>query len=81
MSSPKPSAFEWPEYYSFPPFFTLQTVPETREKQIDMWRDLITSWAQAQGIKNIQVGEAKNLPLFFNKDINRQLDDGMHIQP
>ncbi|MBC8132418.1 MAG: hypothetical protein H7X95_05500, partial [Deltaproteobacteria bacterium] len=32
---------EWPSYYSLPPFFTLQPVPNTRQKQLQMWTELV----------------------------------------
>jgi ESCRT-II complex subunit VPS25 len=70
------AAFSWPQYYSFPPFFTLQSMPETREKQLQMWCGLVTQWAEFNKVKEIHVGKAKDLELFYNKEINRQLDEG-----
>ncbi len=39
-------AEELPEYYSFPPFFTLQPVVQTRKYQLRLWRELVLRWHQ-----------------------------------
>jgi hypothetical protein len=41
-------AAELPEYYSFPPFFTLQPVTQTRKYQLRLWRELILRWHQVR---------------------------------
>lgn len=42
------SSEELPEYYSFPPFFTLQPVTQTRKYQLRLWKELILRWHQAR---------------------------------
>jgi hypothetical protein len=37
---------EVPEFYHFPPFFTLQPVLETRKMQMKLWHDFILRWHQ-----------------------------------
>ncbi|KAF4029896.1 ESCRT-II complex subunit [Phytophthora infestans] len=39
--------FSYPEYYDFPPFFTLQPVRATREKQLVLWQQLILEYHRA----------------------------------
>ena len=34
----------YPEFYNFPPFFTIQPVLATREKQLALWRELILNY-------------------------------------
>ena len=42
---------KFPEFYNFPPFFTIQPVLETREKQLALWRQLILDYHTFQKIK------------------------------
>jgi len=63
-------SFDYPEYYSFPPFFTIQPVLETREKQMALWRELILSYHTILKIKTLVVHEC---PLWINNNIGRQL--------
>uniref|UniRef100_A0A7S1Y122 ESCRT-II complex subunit VPS25 n=1 Tax=Grammatophora oceanica TaxID=210454 RepID=A0A7S1Y122_9STRA len=67
MSSGK---FEFPEFYSFPPFFTIQPVLETRAKQMALWRELILSYHTSLKIKTLVVHDC---PLWQNKAIGRSL--------
>ena len=62
--------FEFPEHYSFPPFFTLQTVSSTRQKQLSLWRDLILRYHTANKIKTLVVHDC---PLWENGEIGRRL--------
>mmetsp|Transcript_5836 Transcript_5836/g.15829 ORF Transcript_5836/g.15829 Transcript_5836/m.15829 type:complete len:175 (-) Transcript_5836:374-898(-) len=62
--------FEFPEFYSFPPFFTVQPVLSTREKQMALWRELILKYYTQRKLKTLVVHEC---PLWKNKDIDRQL--------
>merc|ERR1711976_1138688 len=39
-------AFALPPVYSYPPYFTLQPVKESREKQISLWHDLLLSYCR-----------------------------------
>ncbi|XP_019866543.1 vacuolar protein-sorting-associated protein 25 [Aethina tumida] len=65
---------DWPWQYSFPPFFTLQPHPETREKQVAAWKSLILEYCKQNRMCIIDVREAHQLPLFNNTTINRKLD-------
>ena len=61
---------QYPEFYSFPPFFTIQPVLTTREKQMGLWRELILSYHTQQKIKVMRVHDC---PLWKNADIGREL--------
>lgn len=63
--------FDFPEYYSFPPFFTIQPVLATREKQLSLWRDLILRYHTELKIKTLVVHDC---PLWSNKSLGRNLD-------
>eukprot|EP00049_Salpingoeca_infusionum_P000371 m.39467 g.39467 ORF g.39467 m.39467 type:complete len:189 (+) comp10309_c0_seq2:100-666(+) len=63
------AAFEWPWQYNFPPFFTLQRNAETREKQLEGWRDLVLAYCRHKGIAKLDVDEAGASPLFYNKNV------------
>ncbi|QDZ23537.1 vacuolar protein sorting-associated protein [Chloropicon primus] len=65
-------AFEFPEIYSYPPFFTLQPVKETREKQLASWRDLIVKYARSERVFEF---DPKTFALFENKAIQRALNE------
>lgn len=75
-SSPPPFAF--PEYYSFPPLFTLQPVEETRAKQLGMWAELVLSFQRHHNLSSIKVAEASRRAPFTNDAISRSLgEDGV----
>lgn len=59
-----------PEFYSFPPFFTLQTVLTTREKQLALWRELLLTYHQAHKMSTLVVHDC---PLWRNPHLPRQL--------
>ena len=44
---PLPPSFSLPEYWDFPPFFTLQPNKATRSKQLRLWVDLLVAFASA----------------------------------
>lgn len=60
----------FPEFYNFPPFFTIQPVLATREKQLALWRELILRFHTEQKIKTMLVHDC---PLWKNPIIDRQL--------
>jgi ESCRT-II complex subunit VPS25 len=64
-------AFAPPEFYSFPPFFTLQTVFETREKQLKLWRELVIDYCMVTNSYSVVHSQ---FPYFRNAAIDRQLD-------
>jgi ESCRT-II complex subunit VPS25 len=65
--------FEYPEFYSFPPFFTIQPVETTREKQLSLWRELILTYHTDRKIKTLVVHDC---PLWKNPSISRSLSPG-----
>lgn len=64
------SSYALPDMYSFPPFFTLQIVDETREKQLVAWRDLIVGWHAANKESMLVVAD---WPLWENTAIQRKM--------
>mmetsp|Transcript_6704 Transcript_6704/g.14880 ORF Transcript_6704/g.14880 Transcript_6704/m.14880 type:complete len:182 (-) Transcript_6704:24-569(-) len=62
--------FELPDFYYFPPFFTIQPVLSTREKQLGQWRELILKYHTDLKIKTLILHEC---PLFSNPTIQRSL--------
>lgn len=63
-------SFEFPEFYAFPPFFTVQPVLATREKQMALWRELILRYHTNFKIKTLVVHDC---PLWKNSEIGREL--------
>jgi ESCRT-II complex subunit VPS25 len=66
--------FAFPGVYSFPPFWTLQDVMETKRRQIDMWCDLILRYTKAKKLDVLDVTAALGTELFRNASIKRYLD-------
>ena len=64
------SSFQFPEFYNFPPFFTIQPVLATREKQLALWRELILNYHTHHKIQTLKVYDC---PLWKNATIQRQL--------
>lgn len=69
------NSFKYPDFYQFPPFFTLQTAPTTRAKQLELWTEFVTQYCAHHKVQKIQVNTANTLELFHNKTINRVLDE------
>ena len=63
--------FDVPKYWQFPPFFTLQPVLETREKQLKLWRELILTYHEHARLYSM--GPPSSFPLFKNEALDRQL--------
>lgn len=59
-----------PEFYSFPPFFTLQKVLSSREKQLALWRELILRYHTHHKISQLVVHDC---PLWRNAALPRRL--------
>lgn len=62
------SSFVWPEFWNFPPYFTLQPVPETQQKQKELWRSLIIAYCRHCRV--FYVGMEDDFPPFANASIN-----------
>lgn len=63
--------FTPPEFWSFPPFFTLQPVEATRSKQLALWKDLILKFHMERNLGSMTLAE---FPYFENKAIGRRMD-------
>ncbi|XP_028227029.1 vacuolar protein sorting-associated protein 25-like isoform X2 [Glycine soja] len=67
----KLGGFKLPPFFNYPPYFTLQPVRDTREKQIQLWKDLILDFCKTQKI--FVIGLEEEFPLFTNHGIERSL--------
>ena len=65
-------SFEYPIFFSYPPYFTLQPVKETRDRQSKLWGDLILSYCKHQKAFVVDV-ESDSFDLFSNPSISRKL--------
>ncbi|EIE20062.1 subunit of ESCRT-II complex [Coccomyxa subellipsoidea C-169] len=66
--------FEFPFFFNYPPYFTLQPVKETRQKQIELWAELILRYCRHNKVYVLSTDTADDSPLFFNKRIERRLN-------
>ncbi|KAM4085219.1 hypothetical protein ACJW30_10G010200 [Castanea mollissima] len=64
--------FKLPHFFNYPPYFTLQPVRDTREKQVQLWKDLILDYCRTQKIFVIGL-EEEDFALFSNPVIERSL--------
>ncbi|KAH8702521.1 nucleoside phosphorylase domain-containing protein [Talaromyces proteolyticus] len=67
------SEFQFPSWYSFLPFFTLQPNPSLRSSQLQRWSLLIQSWCRHHQMYGLSVIEALDTPLFHNSTLRRGL--------
>eukprot|EP00873_Tetraselmis_striata_P040747 jgi/Tetstr1/461011/TSEL_006161.t1 len=65
---------ELPKFWSYPPYFTLQPVAETREKQISLWHNLLLNYCKHHKVYVVPANAAEGFPLFENKAIGRRLN-------
>ncbi|RWR84359.1 vacuolar protein sorting-associated protein 25-like protein [Cinnamomum micranthum f. kanehirae] len=63
--------FKLPHFFNYPPYFTLQPVRDTREKQAQLWKELILDYCRSQKI--FVIGLEEDFPLFTNPVIERTL--------
>mmetsp|Transcript_16688 Transcript_16688/g.23013 ORF Transcript_16688/g.23013 Transcript_16688/m.23013 type:complete len:178 (+) Transcript_16688:186-719(+) len=64
--------FVLPSFFNFPPYFTLQPVTDTQEKQKQLWTDLIIQYCKHHKIYVVNLEE--DFPLFENAAIQRKLN-------
>ncbi|CAN0927390.1 Vacuolar protein sorting-associated protein 25 [Linum grandiflorum] len=64
--------FKLPQFFSYPPYFTLQPVRDTREKQIQLWKELIIDYCRTQRI--FVIGLEEEFPLFSNPAIESRAE-------
>ncbi|XP_058221506.1 vacuolar protein sorting-associated protein 25-like isoform X4 [Rhododendron vialii] len=62
--------FKLPNFFNYLPYFTLQPVKDTREKQIQLWKGLILDYCKTQ---KVFIVEPEGFPLFTNSGIERSL--------
>ena len=75
MAPDQPStsgAFVFPVFWNYPPYFTLQPIPETQQKQKELWRGLILGYCRHHRVFQISVDAAAEGPPFANPAINRE---------
>ncbi|KAK9785780.1 hypothetical protein WJX73_007654 [Symbiochloris irregularis] len=65
--------FSWPFFYTYPPYFTLQPVKETRQKQSALWIELILKYCRHHKVYQLTTDPSDDSPLFSNQSINRRL--------
>jgi hypothetical protein len=75
--------FTYPEFWSFKPFFTIQPVATTREKQLNCWRSFILQYCAYHQLTRFEpyqqqqqqqrVGGTGGFILFRNDAIDRSL--------
>lgn len=63
--------FKVPHFFNYPPYFTLQPIRETREKQVQLWKEMILDYCRSQ--KVFVIGLEEEFPLFSNPAIQRSL--------
>mmetsp|Transcript_15673 Transcript_15673/g.39076 ORF Transcript_15673/g.39076 Transcript_15673/m.39076 type:complete len:183 (-) Transcript_15673:146-694(-) len=72
MDQPSTSGeFAYPAFYNYPPYFTVQPVKDTRERQSSLWGQLILAYCKHYKVYVINVQE--EFALFVNKAIDRRL--------
>ncbi|KAL4430744.1 hypothetical protein ABPG75_006000 [Micractinium tetrahymenae] len=69
----KEDDFIYPIFYQYPPYFTLQPVKETQQKQRLLWKDLILRYCRHHRVFVVSAEDAEDFPLFHNPAINRRL--------
>eukprot|EP01032_Pedospumella_encystans_P015358 gene15358-17572_t len=62
--------FSPPEFWGFKPFFTIQPVAATREKQLKLWRELILQYCIHNNLHSLV---PSSFPFFKNSAIEREL--------
>ncbi|KAK2952055.1 putative Vacuolar protein-sorting-associated protein 25 [Blattamonas nauphoetae] len=65
--------FEYPSFYHLPPFYTLQEVIATKQKQIGLWQEFTIRYCKANKIQRISVNDCDKIPIFHNDTIQRKL--------
>lgn len=67
------SSYTFPEFWQYPPYFTIQPIAETFEKQKRLWLRLIVDWCKSTKTFTLDVHNDK-VEVFSNKRIDRCLD-------
>lgn len=67
------STYIFPKFWYYPPYFTVQPIAETFEKQKRLWSRLILDWCKSTRTFLIDVHDDR-VRVFSNKEIERHLD-------
>lgn len=67
------STYSFPQFWYYPPYFTVQPIAETFEKQKRLWSKLILDWCKTTRTFIIDI-HSENTRVFSNKSIDRHLD-------
>ena len=71
------SEYKPPDFWHFPPFFTVQPSVVTREKQMRLWRDIVLDYHRNTNTHTLSLS---SFSLFENPFISRKLtDEGRRI--
>jgi ESCRT-II complex subunit VPS25 len=65
-------SFEFPAFFSYPPYFTLQPVKDTKDRQSKLWGELIHAYCRHAKVFIVDV-ESDAFPLWSNPSISRKL--------
>eukprot|EP00826_Nyctotherus_ovalis_P047355 TRINITY_DN543_c0_g1_i12.p2 TRINITY_DN543_c0_g1~~TRINITY_DN543_c0_g1_i12.p2 ORF type:complete len:182 (-),score=77.46 TRINITY_DN543_c0_g1_i12:48-593(-) len=65
--------YNFPEYYNWPCFFTIQLNKETKQTQLKLWEELISKYSEAKKIHTWGVTELFSSELCHNKELSRRL--------
>lgn len=75
--SAKKTTFEYPDYYDYPPFWTLQTNGQTRETQLKLWSNFICAFTKYYKRTEIDLISTLETPLFNNAKLGRKVSQQM----
>ncbi|CAG8607674.1 16637_t:CDS:2, partial [Funneliformis caledonium] len=67
------NSFAFPSIHDFPPFYTFQPTQTTWQNQVALWSEIILSYYRHHKLYRLELSEALNSELFYNKGINRRL--------
>ncbi|KAJ2782235.1 hypothetical protein H4R18_002379 [Coemansia javaensis] len=73
MAAATGAPFQFPEIYSFPPFFTRQPNEDTWKEQRRQWCDLVVAFHRHHRRSSLALAEAVAEPPFANRQIRRAL--------
>ncbi|KFX99909.1 hypothetical protein O988_03604 [Pseudogymnoascus sp. VKM F-3808] len=65
--------FEFPAFYSFPPFFSPQPSTTTEHARRSKWSSLILAYCRQKKLWKLTLVDAIDTDLFWNKTINRRV--------
>ncbi|CAG8607746.1 13687_t:CDS:2, partial [Funneliformis mosseae] len=68
------NSFAFPSIHDFPPFYTFQPTQTTWQNQVALWSEIILSYYRHHKLYRLELSEALNSELFYNKGINRMAE-------